>query len=903
MSSPLPKPAPTKVAPLTLDEMLGQSSLFRGADPETLAEAKELFKEANYKAGEPVFLENEVSNFVYFVKAGKAEILSYDTRLRQLNVVRTIGVGEFFSEMSALTRANHSTSCFAPGDLSLLTMDYQVFTGFLYTKPVIARNLVMLLALLNQKMTQSSSYVEYVKESDFSFNPAFLEVFPLDYLSTFEALPLRLEGTTMTVALTNPYNEEFFKAFKRMNPQFALRVRLVGRTDYTRLFQFISRFYYQQSASSGSTPPPLAVSTPETPDLKKLLTYTSLFSRLDAKIIEKVLPYFHHKEFAAGETIFAAGSKSEHFFLIQSGKVSLQKELGEMGTTQVALLSQNDSFGEISLLLDSLHSLYAVAATTVSAYYLSKKTVTELLKRSEFCVPLARVLAERLQSLNRSLQMRFYPHEFPDLKDLPLQILPKQVISSYKILPLKLAGNDLAVGFVNPEEGLIHQVISRYLSAYRLNLFAIREEDFIRVVRQLGLEKSKTAPPPPKAGAEPQVEVSIANAVQYTVQMIRDAVSRRASDIHVEPGENHIVVRYRVDGMMTERAERLDRTVGLAVTNRIKILCGMDVSEKRMPQDGVLTMETEDGEVSARGSSVPTIFGEKIVLRLAPANQSAPPLNTMAPDKAVVAFLGEIARNHQGVFLITGPTGSGKTTTLYSLLNELNTFDRNIVTVENPVEIVVPGITQININDKIDLSFGRVLRHILRQDPNVVMIGEIRDKESAQFTFEVALTGHLVLSTLHTNNSLDILPRIRELGVGPALLSTGLLGVMAQRLVPKLCMLCREKRECLPEEFEILKRAAGMVAPPREIWGAKGCEKCQKTGFHGRIPVFEYWKNDYTPRQLLLEGASAPVLLQQLKKANFRSLFKFGLQMSLAGLTTIDMVVRFLHGMGETGDT
>jgi len=902
MSSPLPKAAPVKAKPPTVEEMLGQSSLFRGADPETIAEAMELFKEANYKAGEPVFLENEVSNFVYFVKSGKAEILNYDTRLRQLNVVRTIGVGEFFSEMSALTRANHSTSCFAPADLSLLKMDYQVFTGFLYTKPIIARNLVMLLTLLNQKMTQSSSYVEYVKDSDFIFNRAFVEMFPLDFLSTFEALPLRLEGTTLTVALTNPYNEDFFKAFKRMNPQFALRVRLVGRTDYTRLFQFISRFYYQQSAAAPSVPPPLAVTEPEMPDLKKLLTYTSLFSRLDAKIVEKVLPFFHHKEFASGDTIFAAGSKSEHFFLIQSGKVSLQKELGGMGTTQVALLSQNDSFGEISLLLDSLHSLYAVAATPVSAYYLSKKTVTELLKRSEFCVPLARVLAERLQSLNRSLQMRFYPHEFPDIKELPLQVLPKQVVVSYKILPLKLTGTDLAVGFVNPEEGLIHQVISRYLSAYRLNLFAIREEDFNRVVRKSGLEIG--APAPAKAGtAAPQVEVSSANAIDYTTQMIRDAVSRRASDIHIEPGENHVVVRYRVDGMMMERAERLDRNTGLAVTNRVKILCTMDVSEKRMPQDGTLTMQTEDGEVSARCSSVPTLFGEKIVLRLAPANQSAPPLNTMAPDKAVIAFLGEIARNHQGVFLITGPTGSGKTTTLYSLLNELNTFDRNIITVENPVEIVVPGITQININEKIDLSFGRVLRHILRQDPNVVMIGEIRDKESAQFTFEVALTGHLVLSTLHTNNSLDILPRIRELGVGPALLSTGLLGVMAQRLIPKLCMLCREKRECTAEEAEILKRAAGMVAPPREIWGAKGCEKCQKTGYHGRIPVFEYWKNDYTTRQLLLESASAPMLLQQLKAAGFRSLFKFGLQMSLAGLTTIDMVVRFLHGMGETSDS
>jgi type II secretory ATPase GspE/PulE/Tfp pilus assembly ATPase PilB-like protein len=899
-----PSVSPQSSETNTVEEILGRSALFKNADPETLKEAAELLKVVQFKSGEPIFLENEVSNFVYIVKTGRAEVLNYDTRLRQLNVVRTLGPGDLFSEMSVLARANHSTSCFAATDMTLFSMDYQCFIGFLFTKPVIAQNLVHVLATLNQKLTLSSSYVEYVKPTDFVFHSSFQKIFPLEYFSTYEAVPLNLDEMSLTVAMVNPYHSEFYKSFNRLNPDMNLRVRVVGRSDFARLSQFISRHYHQTKPGVAEAPPPLDEKTIKPLELSELLVNSPLFTRFSPRLIQKITPYFRPRTFMAGEKVFTAGSKSEYFYLIQSGNISLQKSVGDSGNTQIALLGPRDSFGEISLLLDSKHSLDAIAANPTTAFVVSKKVVTELLKRTEFSVPLAKSLAERLQALNRSLQMRFYPGAIPPVKDLPLNAVPKQVITHYKILPLKISGEELTVGFVNPEEGLIHQVVSRYLSSFKLNLYVIREDDFEKALQEPSLKLVQNAPSKESTVSPNAVspEISNQNSIEYTSEMIWEAVNRRASDVHIEPYEKYTAVRYRIDGMMTERSERIDKELGNAITNRIKILAAMDVAEKRLPQDGVFTMGDEEREVTARASTVPSVFGEKIVLRLAPKNQTAPPLNMIAPDKSVIAFLRDIAQHHQGVFLITGPTGSGKTTTLYSLLSELNTFEKNIVTVENPVEIIVPGITQISINEKIDLSFGKVLRHILRQDPNVVMIGEVRDKESAQFTFEMALTGHLVLSTLHTNNSLEILPRLRELDVGQALLSTGLLGVMAQRLIPKLCMQCRVKRPCTVEEAAVLKSGAGLVIPPRELWDAKGCTVCAGTGFRGRIPVFEYWKNEGLTRELLLQGASSAQLLQSLRSRGFRSLFTFGLQMAIAGLTTVANVVQFLHGMEYSED-
>lgn len=371
----------------------------------------------------------------------------------------------------------------------------------------------------------------------------------------------------------------------------------------------------------------------------------------------------------------------------------------------------------------------------------------------------------------------------------------------------------------------------------------------------------------------------------------------RASDVHIEPLKANIAIRYRIDGELQELNDRLDREFGSAVVNRIKVGCNMDIAEKRIPQDGQLTIKQNEIELSARVSCVPTKLGEKMVLRLVKAHESATPLNMLVADRGTVGFLKQVTRHNQGVFLLTGPTGSGKTTSLYSLLNELNTINTNIVTVEDPVELVIPGITQINIFDKIGLSFEQVLRFILRQDPDVIMIGEIRDAQSAQFTFEAAMTGHLVFSTLHTNHSLDIVPRLRELGVSTSSLMSGLIGAMAQRLVGSICSHCKSTRPATPEETEAFTTRAKGITPPRKVAYGVGCERCHGTGYLGRIPVCEYWAATPATREILHRNGSLEEFHKALAGQGFRSLYTFGLQMVLNGLTTIEQLDKQLFGL------
>ncbi|MFP6656369.1 MAG: ATPase, T2SS/T4P/T4SS family, partial [Myxococcota bacterium] len=325
--------------------------------------------------------------------------------------------------------------------------------------------------------------------------------------------------------------------------------------------------------------------------------------------------------------------------------------------------------------------------------------------------------------------------------------------------------------------------------------------------------------------------------IRLVNSLLQHAVKERASDIHIEPFENEIRVRFRIDDVLYEPMKPLPRSLQAAIASRIKIMGNLDIAEKRLPQDGRIRLKIAGHDYDVRLSTVPVAHGERLVLRLLPDTQELLDLEKIGFNPTQLASLDRIMRRPNGIFLVTGPTGSGKTTTLHAALAKINGTDKNIITIEDPVEITQQGVGQIEVNPKIDLSFAIGLRAILRQDPNVVLVGEIRDVETAEIAIQASLTGHLVLSTLHTNDAASALTRLVDMGVEPFLVGSSLVAVLAQRLVRILCLECREAYTTTDAELlEIGVRPPGRAVT---LYRAGSCAACSHTGYHGRIGIFE----------------------------------------------------------------
>ncbi|HEX5125667.1 MAG TPA: type II secretion system ATPase GspE, partial [Rhodocyclaceae bacterium] len=369
--------------------------------------------------------------------------------------------------------------------------------------------------------------------------------------------------------------------------------------------------------------------------------------------------------------------------------------------------------------------------------------------------------------------------------------------------------------------------------------------------------------------------------------LLQQAVREHASDIHIEPYELHCLVRFRRDGTLTDIA-RPHRALQAAIASRIKIMAQLDIAEKRLPQDGRISLRLAGRTVDVRVSTVPTAHGERIVLRLLDKSSSQLGLDAigMAPDTQVM-FRQLMAQPH-GIVLVTGPTGSGKTTTLYAALREITGPTRNIVTVEDPVEYELAGVGQIQINPRIDLTFARALRSVLRQDPDVIMIGEIRDLETAQIAVQASLTGHLVLATLHTNDASAAVTRLIDMGVEPFLLASSLRGVLAQRLVRCLCTHCRVAHTTTEAERCTLLGSN----TPAQLWTAPGCRACGHTGYNGRIGVYELLTLDASLSQLIHDGAPEAQVRSQAQSNGLRLLRDDGMRYLADGITSAEELLR-----------
>jgi general secretion pathway protein E len=379
--------------------------------------------------------------------------------------------------------------------------------------------------------------------------------------------------------------------------------------------------------------------------------------------------------------------------------------------------------------------------------------------------------------------------------------------------------------------------------------------------------------------------------IRLVNSLLQQAVKERASDIHIQPGEKELVVRFRIDNLLHEPIRPLPRRMQQAITTRIKIMGRLDIAEKRLPQDGRIVLKIAGRDYDVRLSTLPTQYGERCVLRLLPRTQELLSIEKIGLSAGHQETLRKLIRRPNGIILVTGPTGAGKTNTLYAALADINTPDQNIITIEDPVEIRLPGISQIEVKPQIGLSFAAGLRSILRQNPNVILIGEIRDLETAEIAIQASLTGHLVFSTLHTNEAAGAVTRLIDMGVEPFLIASSLVAAMAQRLIRVLCKRCREAYVPGDEELaELNLRRADVTA--RQIYRAKGCVHCNHTGYHGRTGIFEILPIDDTIRSMITKGIDSKQIQDAALRSGMQTMRMHGARMVLEGHTTIAEIVR-----------
>src|SRR5450756_783558 len=380
-----------------------------------------------------------------------------------------------------------------------------------------------------------------------------------------------------------------------------------------------------------------------------------------------------------------------------------------------------------------------------------------------------------------------------------------------------------------------------------------------------------------------------ASIIRFVNQVLKDAIELRASDIHLEPFEDEFRIRYRIDGELQETAVPPQlKQFQPAIVSRIKILSHLNIAEKRLPQDGRIKVRIESAEVDIRVSVIPMLHGEAVVMRLLRQNSTLRGLGEIGMNQRELEHFQHVLGLPHGIILVTGPTGSGKTSTLYTALNEINDAVRKIITVEDPVEYQLKGVNQIQVNEKSGLTFARGLRSILRHDPDVILIGEIRDAETAQIAVQASLTGHLVFSTLHSNDAPGALTRLVDMGVEPYLVASSLEAVLAQRLVRVLCKHCKQPDNS--PTAQTLKGQLGITANAT-IYKSVGCRECRNTGFHGRHAIFEWMDSDSEIRQLILKNASSDQIRDAARKAGMRTLAEDGWRLVRMGITTVEEVL------------
>lgn len=490
------------------------------------------------------------------------------------------------------------------------------------------------------------------------------------------------------------------------------------------------------------------------------------------------------------------------------------------------------------------------------------------------------------------------------LNPLLIESVPEHLVRQHKVIPLKREGNELTVAMVDPLNVVAVDDL-RLATGLEVKPALAGEKDIDSAIQHYfglpGLEKAMEELETPEVLYTDAVNLDQledtaldeAPIVRLANSIVTQAINEQASDIHIEPQKDNVRVRYRIDGILQD-AMTIPRKFRLPLVSRIKIMADMDIAERRAPQDGRIMIRYRNRDVDLRVSTMPTVFGEKVVIRLLDKGKMLYRIDQLGFEEENLARFKDAFRRSFGMILITGPTGSGKTTTLYAVLSEVKSPELNVITIEDPVEYLLAGVNQIQVNPKAGLTFARGLRAILRQDPDIVMVGEIRDGETAEIAVRAAMTGHLVLSTMHTNDAAGALTRLVDMGIEPFLIASTVLGVTAQRLVRIICPRCREAYELEPGG-----RAWFFIGIEPEtattVYKGRGCRFCNNTGYRGRSTICEVLPITRAIRELIVRKAPASEIRRQGVAEGMRTLREDGIQKALRGITTIEEVMRVAY--------
>ena len=646
------------------------------------------------------------------------------------------------------------------------------------------------------------------------------------------------------------------------------------------------------------------------------------------------------------QVIVKEGGPGDSMFFIKDGTVEIRKKDPHTGIDFLLTeLKIGACFGEMALLTGKPRGATVVATQPTTCGVLELADFDALiLSHPKIGLALSRVLAERLEEANQQSGIEFISLHKLQFDERVLFLLPAQVIQQHKVLPVSFSNNRLTLAMVNPNNLLALDDVRRLIKGVMIEPVVTSEDDFKRFMSStyadlLKKEEKKTqakdqstAPGQGAAGARAAAESakmagsldsmdnvldSLQNEAlkslevdvsQQTVESVTDlsksaedapiirlannilalAIKRGASDIHIEPQEKELAVRFRIDGALAQ-VQVLPKKIQMGLISRLKILSKLDIAEKRLPQDGRISVRMEDRPIDFRVSTIPSKWGEKICMRILDKGNTLLGLDKLILLPEALEQVRDMISQPYGIIYVTGPTGSGKTTSLYSALAELNDPDVNISTAEDPIEYDLARVNQVQAHKEIGLDFARILRAFLRQDPDIILVGETRDKETAHIAVEAALTGHLVFTTLHTNDAAGAFVRLNEMGVEPFLMSSSTIGVMAQRLTRKLCQSCKEPYT--PDEISM--KYMGLAYDPKiSFYRNKGCEKCSGTGFKGRIGVYEVLRMNAELRKLVASGGKTEEITEVAVRHGMKTLKDYSVWLLKNGWTTMEEVLQ-----------
>ncbi|MBT4790466.1 MAG: Flp pilus assembly complex ATPase component TadA [Halobacteriovoraceae bacterium] len=878
-------------------KVISNSLLFKGADNIVIDLVIKNLESKTITKGSPVFLENELNDKVYFIKSGKVEITYFQKDFNRMNQAAILSSGDYFAELSVLTKGNTSASAIVHENCELLYLNGDRFIQILKKFPDISKRLARDLGKLVSQFIDSHSYITYFNEDQIEMDLDVLSYLPVESWKKIRSIPLSIKGNVLAIASISPRDsdvQQYFKAFKDIK----IEIHLINEETFNSQYDVLSK-KYRSFRPTKDNEKSCYEDEIESDDMFKVRTINTnpLFNSLPDKVRSQLMKHLQIKLVKKNEVIFDSSTSVNVFYILSKGAVTILKEVENSDMLAcVSKLKTNESFGILPVLLDENRYLTAIATTDSILTVFPKKIFNQLIDHPYFSIEVGRSMARMIQDANKHSGLEYYDiNNSPKFSSVKTAI-PWDIISGFQVLPLEENETQITLGVVNPDSHLLYSTLGRYLINLKVNVFLLSVNQFNKYLPEFKHHYDKNF----LKGNELEVistrKTQSIDTVETINQIFIEGTKLRASDVHIEPNGDKLTVRYRVDGVLRESKVKLSYPdPGIEVLSRLKIMSKMDITNKLNPQDGQIHFESKGLNVYARSSAIPLKHGEKIVLRLIPEKVQVPPLSSLTTDRELYQILQSVVKCRQGLFLITGPTGSGKTTTLYSLLHQLNSIELNVITVEDPVELEIPGINQLEINVKQQMTFEKALKAILRQDPDCIMIGEIRDHESAKIALEAAMTGHLVLSTLHTPSSLEVIPRLRDLGIEKSLISSGLVGAMTQKLVRKICSHCIEDHLIDDEEKKLIEKYYDPTKIPSTLNKGKGCAHCNYSGYLGRVPVFEGWSSSKEMKDLISDETHLSQIKVSLEKnANFHDLTYNAMKLVTLGQTTLEEIKRVL---------